>query len=109
MRYSCNSCGKLFSTDAKAKCCPYCMGTDVEPTGKTSALKMLDKYNSLSAQMDELIEKYIPLYLEAETIRATLRTYKARGIISEAEMPKKVRPQIQARLSEYRKNKKPLT
>ena len=106
MRYYCNKCGKTFSTDAQAKCCPYCMNTDIEPTGKASALKMLEKYNELDAAMNELIDQYIPLYLEAETIRATLRTYKARGIISEAEMPKKVRPQIQARLSEYRKNRK---
>lgn len=106
MRIICNSCGKTFSVDNKPKCCPYCASKNVEPTGKASAMVMLEKYNDLDKQMNDLIEKYIPLYLESERIRATLRTYKARGIISEAEMPLKKRPQILARLSEYRKNKK---
>lgn len=106
MRFVCESCGKSFSLDAIAKCCPYCMSTDIEQSGKSRALKKLEEYNRLSAQMDELMEKYIPLYLEAETIRSTLRTYKSRGIITEEEMPVKKKPQILARLSEYRKNKK---
>lgn len=106
MRYICNACEKRFTLDSGAKCCPYCMSTDIELTGKASALKMLKQYNDLSAQMDELMEKYIPLYLEAETIRSTLRTYKSRGIISNEEMPVKKKPQMLAKLSEYRKSKK---
>lgn len=106
MRYVCNSCNKQFSTSEKSKCCPYCMSIDIEYTGKASAIKMINKYNELESKMNDLMENYIPLYLESETIRATLRTYKSRGIITEKEFPVKKRPQIQAMVSEYRKQKK---
>lgn len=86
--------------------CPFCASAKIEPTGRASALKMLENYNELDRQMNELIEKYIPIYLEAERIRSTLRTYKSRGILTEAEMPVKKRPQILATLSEYRKKRK---
>ena len=62
----------------------------IERTGRESALDMLDRYNNLQKSMDMIIEeKYLPLWAEAEYIRATLRTYKSRGLITEEEMPKK--------------------
>lgn len=106
MKFVCNSCNKQFSLKEKPKCCPYCMSQDIEPNGKTSALRMLAKYNELSKQMDDLMEKYKPLYLEAECIRSTLRTYKARGILTEDEFPKKKSTNLLNNLSEYRKTRR---
>ena len=103
MRFICNCCGRVFSVKEKPMGCPYCMSQTIELTGKSSALKMLKKYNELSEQMDNLMKQYEPLYLEAERIRSTLRTYKARGILTAEEMPKKKRVQLLSKLSEYRK------
>lgn len=106
MRFKCNSCGQAFNFKQEIRCCPICTSTNIERTGKANALKMLNEYNDLSSQMEVLMEKYIPLYLEAERIRSTLRQYKVRGLITAEEMPPKQRVNITAMLSDYRKNRK---
>ena len=106
MKYVCKKCNGTHSTREESKFCPYCGSTKIERTGRESALDMLDRYNNLQKSMDMIIEeKYLPLWAEAEYIRATLRTYKSRGLITEEEMPKKEKYSLHDKLSEYRKKK----
>ena len=107
MKYVCNACNKTYSVNEESKFCPYCGSHKIERTGRKSALNMLNTYNELKAKMDKIIEEeFMPLYLEAECIRDTLRVYKMRGLITEEELPKKERDALMNKLSEYRKNKK---
>lgn len=107
MKYICKKCNGTHSTREESKFCPYCGSTKIERTGRESALDMLKTYNELKTKMDKIIEEeFMPLYLEAECIRDTLRTYKMRGLITEEEMPIKEQYALRSKMSEYRKNKK---
>ena len=107
MKYICNNCNKTYSAKEEAVFCPYCGSHKIERTGRKSALDMLNKYNELKTKMDKIIEEeFLPLYLEAEYIRDTLRTYKMRGLITEEEMPVKEKYNLHSKMSEYRKNRK---
>jgi len=107
MKYVCNDCNKTYSVKEESKFCPYCGSDRIERTGRKSALDMLKTYNELKAKMDKIIEEeFMPIYLEAECIRDTLRTYKMRGLITEEEMPIKEQYALRSKMSEYRKNRK---
>lgn len=73
---------------------------------RETALALIKRSNELTAKLDALMEEYRPIYLERECALNTLRVYKGRGIISEAEMPKIKRHNIQKELAEYRKSRK---
>lgn len=108
MRYICSHCDEQFSVKGKApKLCPYCGNENVVVVSKSkdTALKLIAECNALTEQIDDLMDQYAPLYLERECILAKLRAYKYRGVISAADMPKVGRYQIQAKLSDYRKQK----
>lgn len=79
-----------------------------KPKGQArdTALQLIQRSNKLTAELDELMEKYKMIYLERECALNTLRVYKGRGIITEAEMPKIKRHNIQKGLAEYRKIRK---
>lgn len=106
MRFTCKSCGKNYNLPSDIKCCPYCGSAKIVAAGKASAEEMIKEFNSLSAKMDKLMQQYIPLYLESECILSKLRVYKRRKIISPEELPERKTYNMQAMLSEYRKNKK---
>ena len=73
---------------------------------RKTALELIKRSNELTIELDTLMEKYKPIYLERECMLNTLRVYKGRGIINESEMPKIKRHNIQKELAEYRKNRK---
>lgn len=108
MEYICNDCKEVFAATKKPKCCPFCLSEKLICNGKSrqTALPLIKQCNQLTAQLDELMAKYKPIYLERECILSTLRIYKRRGIITEEEMPKIKRENIQKELAEYRKKRK---
>lgn len=108
MKYVCNNCSETFTTDKKPKCCPFCLSENFRGDGKArqTALTLIKRSDQLTAQLNELMEKYKPIYLEREVALNTLRVYKRRGIITEEEMPKIERQSIQKEISEYRKKRK---
>lgn len=108
MDYVCQNCNETFSTAKKPKCCPFCLSANFIHEGKSrqTALALIKRSNQLTAQLEELMEKYKPIYLEREVALNTLRVYKRRGIITEEEMPKIERQSIQKEISEYRKKRK---
>lgn len=73
---------------------------------RKTALELIKRSNELTMELDALMEKYKPIYLERECMLNTLRVYKGRGIINESEMPKIKRHNIQKELAEYRKTRK---
>lgn len=73
---------------------------------RNTALELIKRSNELTMELDALMEKYKPIYLERECMLNTLRVYKGRGIINELEMPKIKRHNIQKELAEYRKKRK---
>lgn len=78
----------------------------IKRDARKTALELIKRSNKLTAELDALMEKYKPIYLERECALNTLRVYKGRGIITESEMPKVKRHNIQKELAEYRKNRK---
>lgn len=78
----------------------------IKRDARKTALELIKRSNELTAELDALMEKYKPIYLERECALNTLRIYKGRGIITESEMPKVKRHNIQKELAEYRKNRK---
>lgn len=108
MDYVCNNCNETFSAAKKPRCCPFCLSGNFIYEGKSrqTALALIERSNQLTAQLNELMEKYKPIYLEREVALNTLRVYKQRGIITEEEMPKIERQNIQKEISEYRKKRK---
>lgn len=78
----------------------------IKRDARKTALELIKRSNELTAELDALMEKYKPIYLERECALNTLRVYKGRGIITESEMPKVKRHNIQKELAEYRKNRK---
>lgn len=108
MKYICRNCAETFSATKMPKCCPFCLSENFRGDGKArqTALTLIKRSNQLTAQLEELMEKYKPIYLEREVALNTLRVYKQRGIITEAEMPKIKSTNIQKELAEYRKNRK---
>lgn len=108
MKYLCKDCAETFTADKKPKCCPFCLSEKLigDTKSRRTALELIERSNQLTAQLDELMEKYKPIYLERECALSTLRTYKMRGIITEAEMPKIRKDNIQGELAEYRKKRK---
>ena len=108
MKYVCNNCNETFSAAKKPKCCPFCLSENFRDDSKSrqTALALIERSNQLTAQLEELMEKYKPIYLEREVALNTLRVYKRRGIITEEEMPKIERQNIQKEISEYRKKRK---
>lgn len=78
----------------------------IKRDARKTALELIKRSNELTAELDALMEKYKPIYLERECALNTLRVYKGRGIITESEMPKVKRHNIQNELAEYRKNRK---
>lgn len=118
MHIICNDCGKNFNFSAVPRFCPFCGSSDVERRKKATckneykkrdarktALELIKRSNELTMELDALMEKYKPIYLERECMLNTLRVYKGRGIINELEMPKIKRHNIQKELAEYRKNR----
>lgn len=108
MDYVCNNCNETFSAAKKPKCCPFCLSGNFIHEGKSrqTALALIERSHQLTAQLNELMEKYKPIYLEREVVLNTLRVYKRRGIITEEEMPKIERQSIQKEISKYRKARK---
>ena len=105
MKYICNSCNKGFNAKELTNC-PICGSSDVESVIEKSIKSKIDKYNELVKEMEELIDKYTPLYLEASCINNTLRVYKQRGFITEEEIPKFKRHSLESKLAAYRKAKR---
>lgn len=108
MKYVCRNCAETFSSTKMPKYCPFCLADNIGYAGKAreKALEKIDKVNKLTAQIDDLMQQYKPLYLEREYLLGTLRTQKHRGIITEEEMPKIKRYQFEAGVSEYRKKRR---
>lgn len=108
MKYICKECAEMFTATKKPKCCPFCLSENIRGDGKSrqTALALIERSNQLTAQLDELMEKYKPIYLERECVLNTLRVYKQRGIITDSEMPKIKSYNIQKELAEYRKKRK---
>lgn len=108
MKYVCEKCEEKFSATKKPKCCPFCLSENIRGDRKSrkTALMLIKRSNELTAQLNELMEKYKPIYLERECALSTLRVYKKRGIITDAEMPKIKNHNIQKELTEYRKKRK---
>ena len=108
MNYVCNNCMGKFSAPQKPKCCPFCLSENLRGDGKSraTALKLIKRSNHLTDILNELMEKYKPIYLERECALNTLRVYKQRGIITDDEMPKIKCQNIQKELAEYRKKRK---
>ena len=104
MKYICNACKKHFSAATKtAGHCIYCGSDMLEPASRSVAMKKVQEYKAIEAKMKRIMdEEYIPLYLEAETIRAHLRTYKSRGIITQNDLPDIQKPNLMKMLSAYR-------
>lgn len=73
---------------------------------RETALRLIKKSNEFTTELNALMEKYKLIYLERECVLNTLRVYKGRGIITESEMPKIERHNMQKELAEYRKNRK---
>ena len=108
MNYFCGNCNESFSAPKKPKCCPFCLSENFKYYGKSrkTAMELIEYSNQLTAQLNELMEKYKPIYLERECALNKLRVYKQRGIITEEEMPKIERQSVQKEISEYRKKRK---
>lgn len=109
MKFKCRVCNAEISLDIAPKYCPFCAADKpkrVKENARNTALQLIERHNALTKELDIIMEKYAPLYLERETIRSTLRTYKARGIISDDEMPDMNRTSIMQNLSAYRKQRK---
>lgn len=108
MKYSCQKCGNSFSASKLPKCCPFCLSEDVQYDGcsRKTALALIEQADQLTAQIDVLLEKYKSLYLERECILNKLRSYKHRGVISDDEIPKIQRWNMQGELAEYRRKRK---
>lgn len=108
MRYVCKDCVQTFTADKKPKRCPFCLSENLigDTKSRRTALELIERSNQLTAQLDELMEKYKPIYLERECALSTLRVYKMRGIITEAEMPKIKGYNIQKDIAKYRKKRK---
>lgn len=108
MNYVCTNCKEIFSATKKPKCCPFCSSENLICEGKSrkTALALIERSNQLTTQLDDLMEKYKPIYLEREIALNTLRVYKQRGIITEEEMPKIKKQNIQKELAEYRQKRR---
>lgn len=110
MEYVCKDCKSCFSTKQAKQpyCCPMCASLNIATITKArkTAMRLIDESNELTKQIDALMSRYTELYCERETKLVTLRVYKGRGIISDAEMPHIKRQNLQAQLSEYRKSHK---
>lgn len=108
MRYTCSDCNETFSAAKKPKNCPFCLSENLRYDGKSreKAIELIEYSNQLTSQIEELMEKFKPIYLERECALNTLRVYKQRGIITEEEMPKIERQNIQKEIVKYRKKRK---
>ena len=108
MKYSCQKCGNSFSASKKPKCCPFCLSEDVQYDGcsKKHADKLIEQAAELTAQIDVLLEQYKSLYIERECILNKLRSYKHRGVISDDEIPKIQRWNMQGELAELRRKRR---
>lgn len=108
MKYVCRNCMETFIVTKRPKHCPFCSSENIGSDGKArqTALDLIEHCNQLTMQLDKLMEKYKPLYLERECALNTLRVYKQRGIITDVEMPKIKRDNIQKELTEYRKKRR---
>lgn len=105
MKYVCQNCKEMFSASKLPKCCPFCLADNIGYTGKAreKALEKITKVNELTAQIDEIMERVKPLYLERALLLDSLRTQKHRGVITEVEMPKTKKYQFEAEIPEYRR------
>ena len=103
--YSCKCCGISFRLAYEVKFCPYCGAESIEVDGKSrnTALKMIEDHNRLISLMLEKFDEYAKVHAEIENIRAKLKSYKARGLISEEEMPSFAKPKLIDYLK-YRQN-----
>ena len=108
MKYVCQKCGSSFSANKQPKCCPFCLAEDVQYDGSSrkTALDLIAQADQLTAQIDVLLEKYKSLYLERECFLNKLRAYKHRGVITDDEIPKIKRWNMQKELAEYRRERK---
>ncbi len=104
--YSCKCCGISFRLAYEVKFCPYCGAESIEVDGKSrnTALKMIEDHNRLMSLMLEKFDEYAKVHAEIENIRAKLRSYKARELISEEEMPSFAKPKLIDYLNKYRQN-----
>ena len=108
MKYVCQKCGNSFSASKMPKCCPFCLSEDVQYDGcsKKYADKLIEQAAELTAQIDVLLEQYKSLYIERECILNKLRSYKHRGVISDDEIPKIQRWNMQGELAELRRKRR---
>lgn len=104
--YSCKCCGIAFRLACEVKFCPYCGAESIEVDRKSrnTALKMIEDHNRLMSLMLEKFDEYANVHAEIENIRAKLRTYKARGLVSDEEMPSFAKPKLVDYLNKYRQN-----
>ncbi|MBR4880667.1 MAG: hypothetical protein IKU19_01965 [Clostridia bacterium] len=73
---------------------------------KKHADKLIEQAAELTAQIDVLLEQYKSLYIERECILNKLRSYKHRGVISDDEIPKIQRWNMQGELAELRRKRR---
>lgn len=109
MEYKCNDCGNVVRLAKAPRFCPFCGSESIErdlTKARANAFQLIESCNKLAAEMEPIFNAYLEKMAQYEWNMQTLRTYKMRGIITEEELPKYRRPQIQRALAEYRRRRK---
>ena len=90
MRVRCNVCDNEFNFKDVPKFCPFCGSSNVEKNVKkqrATALSLINEYNDLVKQMTSFMTEYERIIKRDKEIRALLRSYKHRNVITDGELP----------------------
>lgn len=90
MRVQCNVCNNEFNFKEVPKFCPFCGSSGVERNMKkqrATALSLIKEYNDLVEQMTSFMAEYNRIIKRDKEIRALLRSYKHRNVITDEELP----------------------
>lgn len=111
LQWKCEKCGTVFTLADSPKFCPVCGCGDFinaaeHKKAKQTAEKICHELSVMIPEIEAAWNKYAQLQARYEEKVQTLRQYKHRGIITEEEIPKPNKKQVQTLLREIRANKK---
>ena len=104
-KYMCCSCSHVFSSSIEPKFCPLCGKSEFshpDTKARRTALEYIEQVKQDQEVMLAMWNGYERQYAVVENMMQLLRQYKKRGIITDDEIPKIVKPKLADKLREYR-------